>query len=361
MTDEASVRRAVAESLRARRQKIARAVTDEFLERHSDWLDRYGELAVTRGEEDAAFHVEFLAGAVVSNDPHAFADYARWTAGMLASRGIAPSFLAENLEQVGRAASRGLDEAGRELVDRLVAGGIVAAGDGAASPGAASADRPGLATPDMAAEWPVYLQAARMGERRAALAIALEAVRGGTTVQEVYRTILQPAQHEIGRLWARNEITVAQEHMATAITQYVVAQLYTRLDIPEPTRGRALLTGVRGELHQLGANMVADVLEADGWSMRFLGTQLPHKGVLEAIDDHEPHVLGISATVLSSLPAVADLIEAARARYGQEISILVGGGAFVGSVGWRDMGADGFGRDLREAVEVARAFSRQGG
>jgi methanogenic corrinoid protein MtbC1 len=362
MTRAQDVRRAVVQSIRARKAEIARAATYEFLDRHPDWLERYGDLAMTRGEEDAAFHAEFLVGAIVSDDPAAFAHYARWTAGMLAARGIAPEFLAENLQQVGAAAGQGLDGDGKALVDRMVRAGVAAieavspVGREVSAAGEGAVEPPHPPSPDEPdAVWPVYLQAVRLGERRAALNIALEAVRGGTSVPEVYRTILQPAQYEVGRLWERNDMTVAQEHMATAITQYVVAQLYTHLEIPEPTRGRALVTGVRGEFHQLGANMVADVLEADGWSMRFLGTQLPHDGVLSAIDAHEPRILGISATVLSSLPAVADLIEASRRRFGEEISILVGGGAFRATpAAWRDLGADGYGHDLRHAVNEAR-------
>lgn len=329
---------------------IARSVTADFFDRHPDWLERYGDLARLRGEEDALFHVEFLAGAVLAGDAAAFATYARWTARVLAARGIAPPFLVENLEQVGAAAMRQLDEAGRALVADFVAAGIRALdGDSDRAEPATDATR--------AEELSLYLQAIRAGERRAALAVALEALRAGATVAEVYGEILQPAQIEIGRLWERNEATVAEEHMATAVTQYVVAQLYSRLEIPEATRGRALVTGVRGELHQLGANMVADVLEADGWDVRFLGTQLPHGGVLQAIEEHQPRLVGISATVLLSLPAVADLIRAIRERFGSRVFVVVGGAAFRASPGiWRELGADGVGQDLRDAVAVAAAL-----
>ena len=162
-----------------------------------------------------------------------------------------------------------------------------------------------------------------------------------------------PAQYEVGRRWERNEISVATEHVATAITQYVMAQLYGHLEIPETVRGNAVVTGVEGELHQLGANMVADVLEAEGWNVRFLGTQLPHGDVLGAVEDHEPRLLGVSATVLFNLPAVGRLIEDARSRFGSELRIVVGGGAFRSNPEvWRELGADGFGRELRESVAM---------
>lgn len=198
-------------------------------------------------------------------------------------------------------------------------------------------------------EWRAYLQAALAGERRAALAAVRDSLRAGASVPEVYRGVLQPAQEEVGRLWEGNEITVAGEHVATAVTQYVMAVLYDSMELPETTRGNGLVTGVQGELHQIGAHMVADVLEASGWRMRFLGTQLPHGDVLRAIEDHEPGLVGISATLLANVPAVGDLIEAVRRSFG-DARIVVGGSAFLSAPDlWRELGADGFGRDLRHA------------
>ena len=345
----------LAETLRTRKEEIARTVTDEFLDRHPDWVDRYGEAARVRGEEDAAFHVEFLAGAVLADDPGAFADYTRWTSGVLSARGMAPRFLVENLEQVRDAASQDLDEAERATLRDHVRAGIEAIESDPAS-GSDPADDGDR----FQRERSLYLQAVRSGQRRAALNIALEALRNGASVPDVYREILQPVQYEIGRLWERNEMTVAREHMATAVTQYVVGQLYSHLEIPEASRGNALVTGVRGELHQLGANMVADVLEADGWNVRFLGTQLPHRGVLEAVDEHEPELIGISATVLFNLPAVAELIEELRSRFDDQLTILVGGSAFRTRPDvWEEMGADGYGGDLREAVRLADQLRRE--
>ncbi|MEX2048669.1 MAG: cobalamin-dependent protein [Gemmatimonadota bacterium] len=356
MTDDYVLRRDAARLLRARGDVIAEAVTDEFLRRHADWITRYGDRAKVRGIEDARFHVEFLAGAILADDDRAFEEYAVWTARVLSARGIAPSFLAENLEQVAEAAERELTEVAGAFVRRTVSAGIAALGRAPASPGPEGAPGGRFET-----ERRLYVQAILEGNRRAALNVTLEALRVGATVADVYVEILQPAQYEVGRLWERSKITVAKEHMATAVTQYVVAQLYPRLEVPDTVRGNALITGVRGELHQLGANMVADVLESDGWNTRFLGTQLPHQDVLDAIGEHAPRLLGISATVLFNLPAVADLIEDVRRVHGTEVTILVGGGAFRANPDtWKELGADACGRDLRHAVELANQLLPSG-
>ena len=80
MSAESSVTRSAAEAIRRERDRVASEVTEEFLCRHPDWVDRYGERARIRGIEDARFHVDFLAGAVAAGGPEPFAAYARWAA-----------------------------------------------------------------------------------------------------------------------------------------------------------------------------------------------------------------------------------------------------------------------------------------
>lgn len=205
----------------------------------------------------------------------------------------------------------------------------------------------------------LFTEAALRGERRAAVELAEEALRAGTDLRDLYVDLLQASQYEVGRRWQANEISVAQEHMATAVTQVVMTGLYRHLEAPAERRGKAVVTGVEGELHQLGAHMVADMLEADGWDVRFLGTQMPHAGILDVIAEEEPSLVGISATIVPHLPAVRALISDLEARFGdRHPAILVGGGAFRSDERlWREVGADGTGSDLREAVAAARELA----
>lgn len=344
---------ALAEKLRAARAAVAAAVTEEFLVRHPEWLTRYGELARVRGVEDAAFHVDYLAGAVEAGTASTFEDYARWTARVLAARGIAPEFVNENLEQVERAARPYLAEAEAGLVARFVAAGRAACLE---PPSAANDAGQGPLSQARA----MFVQAILAGQRKAALTVAMEALRAGAAPIDVYVDVLQAALYEVGRLWESNRITVAEEHMATAVTQYVVAQLYAQLPEAEPTRGRMVITGVEGELHQVGANMVSDVLEADGWDVRFLGSNLPHAGILKAVEEHRADVLGISCAMIFNLPRVVALVRLVRSAMGERAPrIVCGGNAFRRAPEvYKELGADAFAPDLRGAVETLRAWSR---
>lgn len=342
-------RRQLAARIREHRDPVADAVTDEFLRRHPDWTDRYGDLARERGVEDARFHMDFLAGAVEAGDLEAIERYARWTGRVLESRGIDRSHLDENLAQVGEHLRPRVDAEDREALDRWIRAARAAATAPASSESEEVPDETRLG---------LYLDAALAGKRKAALGIALEMLHQDRPVPEVYTALLQPAQYEVGRRWERNEISVAQEHMATAVTQYVLAELYSRLELPDPTRGGLVVTGVEGELHQVGAHMIADTLEADGWNVRFLGTQMPHRDILSTIQEHRPWIVGISVTMLFNLPRARALIEDIRREASGEIRVLIGGSALRSHREvWREIGADGYGRDLHEAVAVARSLS----
>jgi methanogenic corrinoid protein MtbC1 len=111
---------------------------------------------------------------------------------------------------------------------------------------------------------------------------------------------------------------------------------------------------VEGEQHQVGPNMVADVLESAGWDVRFLGTDTPAAGVLQAVDAHRADVLGISATMLFNLPNVRRLIAEARAVPGRNLRVILGGGAFRATPElYKELGADGVALDVRAALRLA--------
>jgi methanogenic corrinoid protein MtbC1 len=173
-----------------------------------------------------------------------------------------------------------------------------------------------------------YLTEILAGKRKTALEIIMDAYRGGYPIPGIYMDVFQEALYEIGRLWETNQITVADEHMGTAITQYVMSNLYQHLEIADEQRGKVVMTGVQGELHQVGANMVADVLEADGWDVTFLGANVPAEGVLQSIRQHGPDLFGISSTMFFNIPKVIQLVEAVRKEFGDSVSIMLGGGAF---------------------------------
>jgi methanogenic corrinoid protein MtbC1 len=101
--------------------------------------------------------------------------------------------------------------------------------------------------------------------------------------------------------------------------------------------------------------MVADMLEADGWDVRFLGANVPSTAVLAAIDAHDPDLLGISATMLLNASRVAELVASVRERASDRPRIVVGGAAFrMAPELAAEIGADAIAEDVVAAVTTVR-------
>ena len=185
---------------------------------------------------------------------------------------------------------------------------------------------------------------------------SMQASNRTSLIPGIYMDVFQEALYEIGRLWEANQITVADEHMGTAITQFVMSNLYQHIEIADEQRGKLVMTGVQGELHQVGANMVADVLEADGWDVTFLGTNVPAEGVIQSIRQQRPDLFGISSTMLFNIPKVIQLVEVVRKEFGNGVNIMLGGGAFRTIQEMPgELSSCKVALDLREALDLTRS------
>jgi methanogenic corrinoid protein MtbC1 len=318
VTDLAT-RSALAASLLADDGLSAR-VCDVLLARHSDEESRYGAGGRHRCIEDGRFHVSFLAGAVQANAPDLYAEHIVWCAEMLESRGIERGHLLEYLLLLEEHLPYRNDDNG--VVSRTLAAARLALGRHAPGP----VDRPDESTPLRLA----YLSAALAGRRGDAWEVTREAKRAGVSLPDIYRHIVLWAQRRLGELWATAKISVAQEHMASAVTQSILSRLYA--EIPgERAAGRVLLAGVEGELHVLPAQLAADFLELDGWDVAFAGTHVPDSAVLAAIETERPDVLGLSTTMVFNVPKTVALVLAVRRRF-TTLPIVLGGRACNGAV-----------------------------
>jgi len=173
---------------------------------------------------------------------------------------------------------------------------------------------------------PAYLRATLAGNHGEALRVALdEGLHAGVSPSALQLRMILPAQREVGRLWQENVISVAQEHLATAVSQLVLSHLYPHLPRPHGNGTRVLVACVEGELHDMGARMGADFLEMAGFEVRFLGANVPVARLVEAMREEAPQLLGLSATMHFHLPALREAIGAVRS-VAPMLPIVVGGG-----------------------------------
>jgi methanogenic corrinoid protein MtbC1/DNA-binding transcriptional regulator YhcF (GntR family) len=201
-----------------------------------------------------------------------------------------------------------------------------------------------------------YVALQLAGERAAARALVLhEGVGSGLSVADLYRRVLQPAQYRVGELWQANQISVAREHLATAVTGSVLVEAAAAAPRAPSTGMRVLVACVEGELHDLGARMVADLLELDGFAVRFLGADVPTDSLLAMIDEERPHLLVLSVTMAERLAQLRAAVARLRQVHGSRVPIFVGGQV----LDWvpdlaRTVDVDLAARDALDTLEAAR-------
>jgi len=206
-----------------------------------------------------------------------------------------------------------------------------------------------------------FLEACVHMRRSQALAIVQEAVAHGVLVEEIYVDVITPAMRELGRRWHLNQVTVGQEHYCTAVAQMVMAQMFPSIFEGDrrPT-GRIVSVCVAGELHEIGARMVADLFEMNGWDTIFLGADVPKSSVIDTLVGTESEVLAISATLAANLGFVSEIIDAVRQEPAcAGVKVMVGGAAFeIEPTLWQRVGADGWAPDATEALALAAGWRR---
>ena len=173
-----------------------------------------------------------------------------------------------------------------------------------------------------------YLQQQLLGDRRAALRFIDAALHDGASVDEVRCRIVQAAQREIGRLWQEDRITIAQEHMATAISQLALAHLFQRSEFRGRVNKKVLVACVPGEHHEFPARLLADALEVEGYDVRFLGADVPLVSLIHSIETEAPDVVALSMTMLFHLSALREAVSAVRALKKPGLLVAIGGSVF---------------------------------
>ena len=146
--------------------------------------------------------------------------------------------------------------------------------------------------------------------------IVEDALTLGLSPAAVQSAVIAPAMVRIGELWQNNLLTVADEHLATAISERALLRLYLELAaarVQTDTRDRVVLAAVEGQHHVLGLRMVADVLEGAGFDVLNLGADVPVASLADFVALHEPAVVGLSFGIARDTGKLAESLAAIHA------------------------------------------------
>ncbi|MCA0984558.1 cobalamin-dependent protein [Halobacillus yeomjeoni] len=143
----------------------------------------------------------------------------------------------------------------------------------------------------------------------------------------LFEDILTPAMYYIGELWEKNKITVADEHLATGICDFIISKLETNLSEgvnSSNKQPKVMLFGVEEEQHYIGLKMAANTFRAEGWKVRYLGPNLRLEHSLSQLHKFKPDVIGISAALSYRLSTLKNIIHE-LAHLDWRPKLLIGG------------------------------------
>jgi len=184
------------------------------------------------------------------------------------------------------------------------------------------------------------LGALQAADQLRAMTVVRQAMKRGWTADDVRFHLITPALHEIGARWQRKEIGVGDEHVATSICEWLLFALTGRARRRPATGLRALVGCSEGELHSLGARIVAHVLSEQGWSVLFLGATTPTSAWPQIVRARRPDVAVLTTTTPTILEEVGPALHAIKASR-PECRTVVGGQAYLDLEGAAaDLGAD---------------------
>jgi MerR family transcriptional regulator, light-induced transcriptional regulator len=171
-----------------------------------------------------------------------------------------------------------------------------------------------------------YLKALLAGDRGAAAEVVESLLSSSIDLPAIYLNVLSPVMVQVGELWGRGAINVAQEKLATQITLGQMAKLRL-LQVPaRPSAHRVLVSCVEGEEHYIGARMAADLFMMEGWTVDFLGPNVPVTSLIEMIESRQPQLVALSATMQSHVKKAKNLMRRLTTLRVQP-KILLGGQA----------------------------------
>lgn len=175
-----------------------------------------------------------------------------------------------------------------------------------------------------------YLASLLQGNSQECGAIVKGLLEQKVSLLDVYENLFQRSLYRIGKLWEMNEISVAREHLATAITENLFSLTY-----PEILRARrttnpnkVIISCSPNEHHQIGGRMISDIFELAGWNGLFLGANTPEDNLVELIEKEKPDMVGLSLSLYLNMEKLRHTVEKIKANFPSQ-SIIIGGQAFL--------------------------------
>jgi len=197
------------------------------------------------------------------------------------------------------------------------------------------------------------------GNAKQAEEVTNAALEAGASPTDLLGNYMIPAMDEVGKRFECNEYFVPELLIAARAMKTALEILTPKLaEAGAESAGRVVIGTVQGDLHDIGKNLVASMLEGGGFEVVDLGVDVPANRFVEAAQEKDGTIIALSAlltTTMTQMKAVIEALEAAGLRAGTKVMI---GGAPITQQYADEIGADGYSDNASAAVALARNLSK---
>ncbi len=186
---------------------------------------------------------------------------------------------------------------------------------------------------------------------------AEELIKTDIDIREVIEMGMSPAMEEIGGKFQSGEMFLPELQLSAYVFQAAMDILQPKLSESKQKvkpRGRIVMGTVKGDIHSIGKDLVCIMLKTAGFEVINLGVDIPTFTFLEEAQRNETDIIGLSALLTTTIPQQREVIEALNSQGLRERFRVIVGGATVTQEWANEIGADGYGENATQAVELAK-------
>lgn len=195
------------------------------------------------------------------------------------------------------------------------------------------------------------------GDAKKARAATQVAIDTGTAPMDLISSSMVPAMDEVGRLFEAEEYFVPELLLAGRAMKAAMEILRPLMTAAgQRFATRVVIGTVKGDLHDIGKNIVASMLEGGGFEVIDLGADVAPEKFVAAVEESDPHIVCMSALLTVTMPAMRTTIDALkRAGVRDRVKVLIGG-APVTTEYAKEIGADGYSDNASGAVSLVKSM-----
>lgn len=192
------------------------------------------------------------------------------------------------------------------------------------------------------------------GKRKDVKTIVPELLEAGADPVEMLEQALIPAMGVVGERFKKNEIFVPEMLVSARAMKEAMKTIEPILiEAGVKPEFKAIIGTVEGDLHDIGKNLVATMWKGAGFDVIDLGVNVSPAAFLDAVKEHQPDLVGLSALLTTTMPAMRETVAAIREAGFDKLKILIGGAPVTMDYA-REIGADGYSSDAASAVDAAK-------